>query len=157
MTPNTARNTTDQERGGPPELEALAADLRLVVARLARRLRQLAEEEVSASSLSAMASIERLGPVTLGDLASVERVQPPTITRMVDGLEEAGLVSRRLDASDRRVTRVRLTAQGRRLLDQVRTRKTAYLARALRDVAPEDREVLARATQILDAMLGDRT
>ena len=68
---------------GSQDVERLAADLRLVIGRLARRLRQLADSDVTASSLSALWSVEQLGPVTLGDLAAAERVQPPTITRIV--------------------------------------------------------------------------
>ena len=52
---------------------------------------------MTASSLSALWSVEQLGPVTLGDLAAAERVQPPTITRIVSRLEESGLVAREVD------------------------------------------------------------
>ena len=55
---------------GASEIERLATDLRLVISRLARRLRQQAEEGATASSLSALFSVDRLGPVTLGELAS---------------------------------------------------------------------------------------
>ena len=139
---------------GSQDVERLAADLRLVIGRLARRLRQLADSDVTASSLSALWSVEQLGPVTLGDLAAAERVQPPTITRIVSRLEESGLVSREIDPSDRRVARVRLTAFGRRFLERTRSRKTAYLAKALRSVEPEDRAVVERAVEVLAGMLG---
>src|SRR2546423_13827260 len=96
----TARPTTDAE---------LAARLRLAVTRLARRLRQEtqnADGDVPPSGLSALSSIERLGPLTLGELSAVERVQPPTMTKVVAGLESLGLVSRTVDPADRRVARV---------------------------------------------------
>jgi DNA-binding MarR family transcriptional regulator len=153
--PKTATRSLEPTTG-PSELELLATDLRLVISRLARRLRQQVEEGVTASSLSALWSIERLAPVTLGELATVERVQPPTITRIVAGLEEAGLVARQVDPSDRRVARLRLTPQGRRFVERTRTRRTAYLAKALQDVEPEDREVLVRAARILEGMLGEK-
>src|SRR5207248_11562840 len=94
----------------------LAARLRLAITRLARRLRQQAEGEVTPSQLSALSSVERLGPVTLGELAAVERVQPPSMTRIVAGLEEAGLVARKVDERDRRIARVPTTVAGQRLL-----------------------------------------
>jgi DNA-binding MarR family transcriptional regulator len=135
------------------DLVRLAADLRLVIGRMARRLRQRGEPGVSASLLSALWTIERLQPVTLGELAVAERVQPPTVTRIVARLEELALVSRHADASDRRIARVRLTPAGRRLLDRTRNLRTAYLARRLRSLGPRERSALQRAVVILSDLL----
>src|SRR5436309_5084282 len=135
----------------------LAARLRLAVTRLARRLRQQAEGEVTPSQLSALSSVDRLGPVTLGDLAAVERVQPPSMTRIVAGLEEAGLVVRKIDERDRRVARVETTVAGQRFLERSRGRKTAYLAARVRNLDADDRAVLARAAVLLERLLeGDQ-
>ena len=87
----------------------LAASLRLAVARLARRLRQQAEADVTPSMLSALNTIERHGPMTLSDLAAHERVQPPTITSVVGRLEGAGMIARETDPHDRRVSAPRET------------------------------------------------
>jgi DNA-binding MarR family transcriptional regulator len=131
----------------------LAARLRLALMRLARRLRQQSEGEVSPSQLSALSSVERLGPLTLGELATVERVQPPTMTKIVAALEEAGLVARAVDPTDRRVARVTVSAAGRRLIDRNRTRKDAWLAARLRRLSSGDREVLDRAADVLESFL----
>ena len=133
----------------------LASSLRLSVTRLARRLRQQAsaEAEVSPSQLAALSSVERLGPVTLGDLAAVERVQPPTMTRIISGLEEAGLVTRHVDEHDRRIARVQTTVAGRRFLERTRNRKDAYLSARIRTLDADDRAVLARAAVILEKLL----
>lgn len=131
----------------------LAARLRLVVTRLARRLRQHAESGVSPTGLAALATIERDGPITLGALAKTERVQPPTITSAVARLEELGLVARTPDPTDRRVTHVAVTSAGRKLLDRSRSRKNAYLDRQLRDLTPDEQATLARAAGILERML----
>src|SRR5437764_9162406 len=121
----------------------LAARLRLAVTRLARRLRQQADGEATPSQLSALASVERLGPITLGELAAVERVQPPSMTRIVAGLEEAGFVSRQVDPRDRRVARVETTVAGQRFLERSRGRKNAYLAARVRNLDADDRAVRA--------------
>ena len=133
----------------------LASSLRLSVTRLARRLRQQAsaEAEVSPSQLATLSSVERLGPVTLGDLAAVERVQPPTMTRIVAGLEEAGLVSRHVDERDRRIARVQTTVAGRKFLERTRSRKDVYLSSRIRTLDADDRAVLARAAVILERLL----
>jgi DNA-binding MarR family transcriptional regulator len=139
-----------------PDPERLAADLGLAIGRLARRLRQQADGGVTASLLSALWTIEGLEPVTLGDLAAAERVQPPTITRVVSRLEESGLVTREIDPADRRVARIALTPHARLLLDRTRSRRTAYLAKALRSVGSKDRAVLARAVELMHDLLQER-
>ena len=127
--------------------------LRLAVGRLARRLRQQAEREITASQFSALASINHLGPITLGRLASVERLRPPTITRIVAALEEAGLVVRRLDQEDRRVARVEIAPEGTQLLERIRGRKDAYLAARLATLTPEQVAVLRDATAVIERLL----
>jgi DNA-binding MarR family transcriptional regulator len=138
----------------PADTELLAADLRVAVARLARRLRQQTGIEITASLLSALWSIETHGPVTLGDLAVAEQVRPPTITRIVSRLEETGLVVREVDPSDRRVTRVQLSGEGRRLLERTRSRRTAFLAKRLRSLDRAELDLLERAAPILQRLAG---
>jgi DNA-binding MarR family transcriptional regulator len=133
----------------------LAARLRLSVTRLARRLRQQADVGVSPTQLSALATIERHGPITLGDLAAAERVQPPTITAAVGRLEQQGLVARRPDRDDKRVVRVVVTAGGRRLLARNRSLKTAFLARRLDTLDAAERATLEEASVLLDRLLDE--
>ena len=135
----------------------LAPRLRLVVTRLARRLRQHADATVSPTQLAALATIDRQGSVTLGELAALEQVQPPTITAAVGRMEERGLVVRVPDRTDRRVARVEITAEGRRLLEQSRSRKTAYLERRLASLTADERATLDAAAAILERVLEDDT
>jgi DNA-binding MarR family transcriptional regulator len=137
------------------ELLGLASGLRLVVMRLARRLRQRAEAGITPSMLSALSSVERLGPITLGDLAAAERVRPPSLTAIVSRLEEEGLVARHAAPDDGRVAMVTLTGSGVRLMERNRSRKNAYLAQRLRTLDRSDREVLSRALGILERVLQD--
>lgn len=123
--------------------------------RLARRLRQLTDAGITPSMLSALSSVERMGPLTLGELAAAEKVQPPTMTPIVARLEGEGLVSREVDPDDRRVARITLSRQGRQLIERSRSRKTAYLARRLRALAPEDRAMIARAVVILERFISE--
>jgi DNA-binding MarR family transcriptional regulator len=148
----STRSSTPPTRAGVPA-PGLPARLRLVVTRLARRLRQQGDTAASPTQLSALATIERDGPITLGELAAVEGVQPPTITAAVGRLEERGLVQRNPDAADRRVARVEVTAAGRRLLEQSRSRKTAYLELTLATLDTDQRETLERAALILERLL----
>jgi DNA-binding MarR family transcriptional regulator len=116
-------------------------------------LRQQAEKGITPSGLSALASIERLGPCTLGELAAHERVQPPTMTRIVVRLEEDALVDRIVDPADRRVSRVALTGDGRQTIQRIRSRKNAYLAKKLRKLSSGEIDALARAVDALERIL----
>lgn len=131
----------------------MTSRLRMVVARLSRRLRQEANEGATPSQLAALATVERHGPITLGDLAGHERVRPPTMTRIVAGLEETGLLRREIDPSDRRVARVTITPEGSRLLARSRTRKDAFLASLLEQLDPEELAAVERAVPILERLI----
>ena len=135
-----------------PDTVELAARLRLAVTRLARRLRQEAEAGITPSMLSALSSAERQGPVTMRDLCAAEQVQPPTMTRIVAALVEGGLVVREPDPADGRVAWVRVTPEGRRLLERSRRRKEAYLAKTLRSLEPEELRTLEAAAEILERL-----
>jgi DNA-binding MarR family transcriptional regulator len=130
----------------------LAPRLRLGVMRMARRLRQQSAGDISASALSALSTIDHRGPITLGALAGFERVSPPSMTRIVTGLEEQGLVTRQVDAADRRVARVTATPIGRKLLQQNRTRKDAYLAAKVGNLSDDDRALLQAALPVLERL-----
>ena len=136
----------------------LAAQVRLAVARLHRRARQegtSAGDDLTASRVAALATIEKLGPITLGDLAAEEQVQPPSMTRIVARLEEQGLVARAVDANDRRVARVQITPAGRTLLDATRTRRNAFLAKRVARLTDDERATLAAAIALLERLLED--
>jgi DNA-binding MarR family transcriptional regulator len=106
-----------------------------------------------APQLSALSVIVFGGPITLGALAAAEQVRPPTISKLVATLEEAGLVEREIDESDRRVMRVKATARGTRLLQEGRTRRVASLATALAALPSTDRASLARAVPVLEKVV----
>ena len=137
----------------PIDTAELASRLRLGVTRLARKLRQQAEPGITPSLLSALSTIERAGPMTIGDLCAAEQVQPPTMTRLVASLVEAGLVERNVDPADRRVAWVRVTPAGAKSLAQTRKRKEAYLAKRLRQLEPDRLAVLEEAAAILDELV----
>jgi DNA-binding MarR family transcriptional regulator len=127
----------------------------MVVTRLARRLRRLADDGISPTMRSILNTLEKAGPLTHGDLAQAERVKPPTITAAVDRLEQDGLVVRERCDQDRRVTRVQITDAGHALLAEGRRQRTAYLERRLRALSADDRAALAAAAPALERLLDD--
>src|SRR4051812_40002021 len=134
----------------------LAAQLRFVVARTARRLRQEAGGALSPTLNAALATIERHGPMTPSELAGRERVQRPTATKLVARLEADGWVARTADPTDRRSSLIAITPEGRALLKQLRSRKDVFLAQRLRALPADDRATLERATRILENLLDER-
>lgn len=150
MPPAPARSASSPAR--------VASELRLAVARLARRVRQegtSAGDDLTASRLAALTTIEAMGPITLGELAAIEQVQPPSMTRIVARLEESGLAERQIDANDRRIVRVKATDEGKRLLAQSRTKRDEFLARRVARLTEDERELLARAIPLLERIQDD--
>jgi DNA-binding MarR family transcriptional regulator len=133
----------------------VAARLRLAITRTARRLRQEADTDLGPSQVAALATIDRHGPLAPSELAKRERVKRPTATRILARLAEAGLVERIPDPEDGRGAIVSVSPDGRALLRRLRQRKTAYLARRLRELPARDIHTLARAAAVLEGMLED--
>lgn len=140
----------------PPTVDTeVAARLRLAVMRLARRMRQNADTGATPSQLSALSTLDRRGPMPLRELAGLEEIGPSTLTRIVAALEDAGLVSRTGDPTDRRVSLVGVTAKGRRLLKGARTRSNTYLAERMNTLADDELATLVGAVTVLERLLGD--
>ena len=137
----------------PQELGERASRLRLAITRTARRMRQEANPELGPAGLSALATIERHGPLTPSELAKIERVQRPTATRLLAGLTDKELVSRAADPSDKRCSIVSITPQGKAMLKRIRGRKNAYLARRMKELPDDEVATLERAAEILERVL----
>lgn len=155
-TPTDAASADQSGSGGGAGFDVgpTAAHLRITVTRLARLLRRQGDTGLSPSQLSALTSVERHGPLTLGALAEHERVAPPSITKVVAKLEERELVARRADTADRRVVHVSTTGAGRDLLADVRQRKDVWLASRLADLDDDQRARLLAALDVLDELTG---
>ncbi len=132
---------------------ALASALRLSVMRLARRMRaERADSSLTLSQTSALATLERNGPLTPRELAARERVQPPSMTRIAAALEVAGLVTRTDHPTDGRQVLLASSPAGVALLREDRRRRDVWLAQRLRELESDEVAVLARAAQILDRL-----
>lgn len=127
-----------------------AARLRVAIARLARLLRQRTMGGLSPSQLSCLMSVERLEPVRLAELATREAVAPPTLTRIVAGLGEIGMIERRPDRKDARAALITTTAAGRAALQLIREERTAFLFERLHALADEDRARLPQLVAFLE-------
>ncbi|WP_432995829.1 MarR family winged helix-turn-helix transcriptional regulator [Dactylosporangium sp. CA-233914] len=128
----------------------LAAALRDSITRLNRRLRQARPMgDLTMTQLSALTSLELGGALTPRELAEIERVQPPTLTKIVAKLEERGLVQRSPHPTDGRQVILAASEPGRAVVAEHRRSRDEWLAKRLMALTPEEREVLAKAAEIL--------
>src|SRR3981189_1434654 len=104
-----------------------------------RRLRVRDRESgVGPAQVSALSVLVFGGPRSLGELADAEQVRPPTMSRIVAGLESAGLVRRHATEDGRRV-RVDASAKGTKILQEGRKRRVESLAKAVSALAEVER------------------
>lgn len=128
----------------------------MAVGRLARKLRQQSLGGLTPSQASVLSTLDRHGPMSMGDLAEHERVAKPSATGIVGRLRDRGLVERTRDPDDGRSAIVSITPEASQLLEQRRRERTAYLAGRIDSLDPDDRVVLERAVEILENMIEER-
>lgn len=131
------------------------ARLRTAVMRLARRLRQQSSGEATPSQLAVLAALARRGATSPGELAAEERVQPPSMSRVIDRLEEKGWVGRAPAPGDGRSHLVSLTPAGRRLVSGIRGQRNAWLAVRLRGLDEAEIADLRRGISALERIVRD--
>jgi DNA-binding MarR family transcriptional regulator len=121
------------------------------------RLLRLARREddatgLSAPRLSALSVVVFAGPLSLSALAAEEQVRAPTMTRIVDALVAANLVTRETDPTDRRMVRIAATEEGRAVLEEGRRRRVAAIADRLSRLAESERRALERGVDLLERL-----
>jgi len=136
------------------DAEALADHLHSAAIHLLRQLRKEDDASgLSAPRLSALSVVVFGGPLTLGELARAEQVKPPTMTRIVTGLEREGLVKRKGDPHDRRLTHIEATSKGQKVLAAGRARRVKKLATAVSRMGKKELAELRRGVQLLRSVV----
>jgi DNA-binding MarR family transcriptional regulator len=116
------------------ETDQLAAALRLNIGLIVRRLRQIkVKGELTMPESSALARLERGGPMTAADLAKLEQISPQSIGATLAGLQRRGMIARSSDPEDGRRILMSVTKAGLQALGDRRNETVAHLAAALRD------------------------
>jgi DNA-binding MarR family transcriptional regulator len=137
---------------GLPESAIDAARLRVAIARLSRWLRRHELAGLTPTQLSARSTVERAGPLRLGDLAAAEGIAPSTLTRLVTALEERGYVVRQPVPGDARASTMAITAAGHEMLEMLRRESTTRLAESLSTLSPGQLAALAGALPALEQL-----
>jgi len=128
------------------------ARLALVVGRLNRRLRG-AGGGLSHGLLSALATVNKEGPMRLAELAQIEQVSPPSTTRLVAELEAQGLVSRQSDPIDGRAVLIRATAAGADTVVRARSARGAMVQELFAQLSADDVAAIEAALPSLEKTL----
>jgi DNA-binding MarR family transcriptional regulator len=130
-----------------------AARLRRAALRLAYGLRAPATRYgLTPSRLAALVILGKQGPMRVGDLARELNVAVPSASRLLDLLAESGFVERRDDPTDRRAFLVSLTADGARILEDVRAEGTQELAGHMASLPAAQRAAVEAALSALEAL-----
>jgi DNA-binding MarR family transcriptional regulator len=133
---------------------ALAAELRVVLSKLSRRLREQANAaDLTGAQKSVLLRLERDGPATLTVLARAEGVRPQSMGATISSLEAAGYVTGSPDPADGRQTILTITDDCREWIKAAREAREDWLFRALRTkLAPAEQEQLAAAIELLQRL-----
>lgn len=127
----------------------------------ARMFRRAFNARTRDSGITALQSrvltyLARYPGIRQGPLAELIEVEPITLSRMIDRLEESGLVERRADPTDRRAWQLHLTAQAEPLLDSLRQTAKEVVAEATEGLSDAERDELARLVERVRANLSRR-
>lgn len=128
--------------------------LRLVLLRLARRIRTRASGSITPSQLAVLGSIIRHERLTVGQIAEHEHVTPPSASKIVAALERTGFVERTIDPDDRRCTPITVTDAGLAYADEVRAAGRTWLADQLEHITSDEIDAIGAALPALERLLG---
>lgn len=92
-------------------------------------------------------------PHTASELAAREQVSAPSMSRTIKELTEQGYVQHETSDADRRRKILTLTPAGEEMVREVRRSRDHWMIERVRELGPADRDILARATEILEGML----
>jgi DNA-binding MarR family transcriptional regulator len=136
------------------EVEALADRLHSTAIHLLRQVRvQDAGAGLASARLSALSVLVFGGAMSLNELARAEQVRPPTMSRIVDALEAAGLARRTANQQDRRAVVIQATEKGAAILWQGRKRRVKFLARHLSRLSDAERKQIENAVKAIQKVM----
>jgi DNA-binding MarR family transcriptional regulator len=110
----------------------------------------LAAEDAHPAQAFCLLALSRTDGLSQSELASVLHVSRPTVTTMLQKMEAAGIVERRTDEHDQRVTRLYLTPEGRRLAERMRAVHAEVIDSTIGSLPEADRRELLRLLQVLN-------
>ena len=149
------RKKTSATRASPPELRGPdlrddALDLHSALTDLVRAYQSREREavccyDVSLGQSHALERLARLGPLSLNEFAASLFLEKSSATRLVDGLERKGYVTRRPNQEDARFVQIELTRRGRLLANKLEEDIIRERGEMLSELRAAERQVVIRA------------
>jgi DNA-binding MarR family transcriptional regulator len=148
---------TAQDHQQVMRVSALAQDLRALLGKLKRRLRDQAHVgDLTPSQVSVLLRLETDGAATASTLARAEGMRPQSMAPVIAVLEGAGLVSGVPDPADGRQTLLSLTDACRKWVNEGRAARQDWLTRTLQArLSPQEQDELAKAVELLKRLVDD--
>ena len=148
------------ERTNRPRIErtsALAAELRAILSKLKRKLREHGEQsDLTPSQVSVILRLEKDGPITVSSLARAEGMRPQSMSAIITSLLDAGLVSGSLDPNDARQTLMSLSRKCQKFLKEGRAARQDWLTTTIQEkLSAQDQEKLAVSLELLARLVED--
>jgi DNA-binding MarR family transcriptional regulator len=130
---------------------ALAAEIRGVIGKLRRRLREQTNSwDLTPSQVGVLLRLEKGGPATVSGLARAEGMRPQSMSSVVAMLEAAGLVTAAPDPTDKRQSLLSLTETYRKKIREDRSARQDWLSRVLQaQLSPQELAQVAAAVELL--------
>jgi DNA-binding MarR family transcriptional regulator len=134
---------------------SLARDLRALLGKLKRRLREQAHVgDLTPSQVSALLRLDKDGPSTVSNLARAEGMRPQSMAPIIAALEAAGLLSGAPDPADGRQTLLSLTDACRRWVEEGRSARQDWLIRMIEaHLSPQEQDEVAKAIELLKRLV----
>ncbi|OII12513.1 MarR family winged helix-turn-helix transcriptional regulator [Curtobacterium sp. MCBA15_008] len=132
-----------------PDRTEIAARLAAAVGRINRRART-DSAALGYGIVSALATIQREGPLRPGDLSRIEVVTKPTMTRILTELEQRGFIEREADPRDGRAFMVTATPEGIAAVERARADRTGIVAELIAELPDHDVDAIAAALEALE-------
>ena len=148
------KSTLSPEIDSEAIVDAVLSASRVLVAVAARSLGDVAEE-VTLTQYRTLVVLASRGPQSLAELADAVDVTPPTATRMCDRLIKKGLIVRRHERGDRRLIRLTLAKDGRKLVDAVTQRRRTEISHLMEAIPLDQQAALVDSLQRLTAAAGE--
>ncbi len=136
---------------------ALAQELRALLGKLKRRLREQAHVgDLTPSQVSVLLRLEKDGPATASSLARAEGMRPQSIGPVIAALEAIGFVSGAPDPTDGRQTILSLTDACRKWAQEGRAARQDWLCRTIQArFSPQEQKGLTAAVDLLKRLVDD--
>ena len=136
--------------------DVLATKLRPVLTRLVRKLRKLSpvDTPLSQSERSVLVLLEQNGELLSAELAVMEKITPQSMGQIINHLSALNLIDKKVSPTDKRKILLSISAQGAKMIQQVRNERDEWLSKALRQTCtPAEQQLLLQAIDSLNKLV----